>query len=261
MELYEISVANQLVYGQISVALVNVLLLYPFSYQFSVFIAKLISSRKEDLTQPRYLDADMHNVPAMSILLLSKEMIRLAGYLEAYFQMLLFPTRRLTMLYDQLPAGITELSKHCIEYMYKINISGELESLLKRFSTLTHTMTIFNDMGNLLRGDIHKCLDDAAVSDIFKKHLGKEMWEEFSALYLNMLRTSLRAFVIKGSGLIIEINQFENEITRISHNARRVLVKKSLFGRDASQIIRILSVMQGLTGMCKEIAQGEEFYK
>ena len=260
MELYEISAANQLVYGQILLALINVLLFYPFSYQFSVFIAKFVGSkRKEDLTQPRYLDEDMYNVPTMSMLLLSKEMIRIAGYLEAYFQMLLFPNRRINELYNQLPAGITELSRHCIEYMYRINMCSEHESLHKRFSTLTYTMTIFNDMGKLLTGGLHKCLNDASISDAFKRHLGKEMWEEFSSLCLKMLRTSLRAFVIKEGDLINEMNQYENEIAKINLNARKALVNKSFYGRDVSQIVRLLSVLQGLTGICKEVAQGEEF--
>ena len=143
MESYGISAANQLVYGQVLVALVNILLLYPFSHQFSSIITKIIGNRsEEDLTQPRYLDDDMLNIPAISVLLLSKEMIRLADYLEAYFQMLLYPNRRLEKLYYQLPMGITELSRRCTEYMYRINISDKHESLHRRYSTLTYTMTV-----------------------------------------------------------------------------------------------------------------------
>jgi len=76
---------------------------------------------------------------------------------------------------------------------------------------------------------------------------------------MKMLRTSLRAFVIREGGLINEMNQYENEIAKINLNARKVLVKKSLYGRDAAQIVRLLSILQGLTGICKEVAQGEEF--
>jgi Na+/phosphate symporter len=260
MELHGISAANQLVYGQILVASVNIILLYPFSHQFSTFIAKFIGNRKEeDLTQPRYLDEDMLNVPAISVLLLSKEMIRLADYLEAYFQMLLFPNRRSIKLYEQLPAGIKELSRECMEYMYKIRISGEFEFLLKRFSTLTYTMTIFNGIGKLLTGGLRRCLNDAKASNKFKEHLGEKMWEEFSDLCLKMLRASIRAFVIKGSGLTDELNQFENKIAKMSLNSRQILGKKSFYGRDASQIIHLISILQGLAGICKEVAQGEEF--
>lgn len=260
MEFYEISASDQLVYGQILVALVNILFLYPFSYEFSVFIAKFIGNRRgEHLTQPRYLDEDLLNVPAISVLLLSKEMIRLADCLEAYLQMLLFPNRRQYSLYSQLPAGITELSKCCTEYMYKIDISGERDPLLKRFSTLTYTMTVFNGMSKLLTGGLRRCLDDRAISDMFIEQLGEKMWEEFSLLCLKMLRTSMRAFVIKGSGLIVEAIQYENRISTMSHNVRRILGEKSYYGPDASQIIRLISIMQGLAGMCKEVAQGEEF--
>jgi phosphate:Na+ symporter len=260
MEFYELSAANQLVYGQILVALVNILLLYPFSYEFSIFIAKLIGNRREeDLTRPRYLDEDMLNVPAISVLLLSKEMIRFADYLEAYFQMLLFPNRRLNKLYEQLPAGISELSKCCTEYMYKINISGEREVLLKRFSTLTYTMTVFNGMSKLLAGGLRRCLDDMEISDKFKEHLGEKMWEELSELCMKLLRTSMRAFVIKGSGLIDETNKYESRIAKMSHDARKILGEKSFYGPDASQIVRLVSILQGLSGMCVEVAQGEEF--
>jgi Na+/phosphate symporter len=260
MELYGVSAANELVFGQILLAAVNILILYPFSSQFSAFITKLISSRKEeDLSQPRYLDDDMLNVPAISVLLLSKEMIRLADYLEAYFQMLLYPERRLDKLYDKLPAGITELSEYCAEYMYKIRISGEVETLLKRFSTLTYTMTIFSGMGKLLTGGLRKGLDDTGVSAKFKERLGGKTWEEFAAYCLNMLRTSMRAFVIKESGLIEEVVSFENEIAKMSLNARKILGEKSFYGREASQIIHLISLLQGLAGMCKEVAQGEEF--
>ncbi|MCL1876059.1 MAG: Na/Pi symporter [Synergistaceae bacterium] len=260
MELYEISASNQLVYGQILLVLANILFLYPFSYEFSVFIAKFIGNRRgEDLTQPRYLDEDLLSVPAISVLLLSKEMIRLADYLEAYLQMLLFPNRRQNYLYSELPAGITELSKCCTEYMYKINISGEREPLQKRYTTLTYTMTVFNGMSKLMTGGLGRCLDDSAISDMFIEHLGGKMWEEFSQLCLKMLRTSMRAFVIKGSGLIDETNKYENRIAKMSRDARRILGKKSYYGPDASQIIRLISILQGLAGMCKEVAQGEEF--
>jgi Na+/phosphate symporter len=260
MELYELGAADQLVYGQILLASVNILLIYPFSYQFSIFIAKFIGNRREeDLTQPRYLDEDLLNVSEISMLLLSKEMIRLADYLEAYFQMLLFPNRRLDKLYSRLPSGITELSRHCMEYMYKIRISGEHEHILKRFSTLTYTMTIFSGMARLLTGGIGGCLNDTKISGNFQELLGEVMWEELSELCLTMLRTSIRAFVIKGSGLIDETSQFENMIAKMSHNARKVLGKKSSYGRDALQVIRFMTNLQALTGMCVEVARGEEF--
>jgi len=260
MELNEINTSNQLVYCQILVALVNIFLFYPFSHKFSIFITKITSSRgEENLTQPRYLDEDMLNVPTISVLLLSKEMIRLADYLEAYYQMLLYPDSRPDKLYDKLPAGITELSEYCAEYMYKIRISGEFESLLKRFSTLTYTMTIFSDIGKLLTGALRKRLDDAVIRGILNERLGVKMWEEFSGACLKMMRTSLRAFVIKESGLIEEANRFENMIAKMSLDARKILVENSFYGRDASQIIHLISLLQGLTGMCKEVAQGEEF--
>ena len=260
MELYEIGAANQLVSGQILVALINVALIYPFSYKFSIFIAKFIGVRSgEDLTRPRYLDPDMLNVPAISVLLLSKEMIRLADYLEAYFQMLLFPNRRLGKLYENLPAGITELSRHCMEYMYKIRISGEHEPVFKRFSTLMYTMTMFNSMGKLLVDSLSECLNDETIRDKFKEILGEDMLEEFSELCLKMLRTSMRSFVIRGSGLINEMNQYENLITKVILNARKIIGKKSYYGLDISQILRLISILNGITGLCKEVAQGEEF--
>ena len=259
MEYNTISAANQLVYGQILVALVNVFLFYSFSSQFSDFISKFIGSRgEEDLTRPRYLDEDMLNVPTISVLLLSKEMIRLADYLEAYLQMLLYPDLRLRSLYNKLPDGILELSEQCKEHMYKIRISGEFESLIKRFSTLSYTMTLFNDIGKLLTGALSIRLDDAAISGKFREHLGVKMWEEFSSACLIMLRTSMRAFVIKESGLIEEANRFENLIAKMSIDARRILWEKSFYGRDASQIMHLMSLLQGLARMCKEVAQGEE---
>jgi len=260
MELYEISAANQLVYGQILVALVNVALLYPFSYKFSVFIAKFIGVRYgEDLTRPRYLDPDMQSVPAMSVLLLSKEMIRLADYMEAYMQMLLFPGSRLDKLYENLPQGITELSGHCMEYMYEIRISGEQEPVFKRYTTLMYTMTMFNSMGKLLTESLSECLNDTATVDKYKEILGEEMLEEFFEICLKMLRTSMRSFVIRGSGLISEMNQFDKMIARIILNARKILGEKTYYGLDISQTIRLISVLHGIAGLCREIALGDEF--
>jgi Na/Pi-cotransporter len=259
MEIYEIGAASQLVYGQILVAIVNVALVYPFSYKFSIFIVKFIGVRRsEDLTQPRFLDPDMLNVPAISVLLLSKEMIRLADYLEAYFQMLLFPNRRLNKLFENLPPGITELSRHCMEYMYKIRISGEHEPVFKRFSTLMYAMTIFNSMGKLLLENLGECLNDTTTRDKFKDILGEDMLEEYFDLCLKMLRASMRSFVIRGRGLINEINKFEKMNAQIIFNARKILRNKSYYGIDISQIIRLLSILHGLTGLCKEAALGEE---
>ena len=114
-------------------------------------------------------------------------------------------------------------------------------------------------MSKLLTGSVRRCLDDTDISDRFKGRLGGKMWDDFSELCLKMLRTSLRAFVIRGSGLIDEANQLEKKISKMSLSARRILGEKSFYGPDASQIIRLVSILQGLVGMCKEVAQGEEF--
>lgn len=255
-----LSVAQELVYGQILLALFNIVIFLPFADRLSMFSIRLISG-EGDMGQPRYIDEELLSVPSVAVLLLSREMARLSNYMEAYLQMLLEPQQRNKKLFEKLPASIDELSEACQEYSYKIRVLGEEADLQRQFSTISHTMTILRSMSKTLCGGLHDSLSNENTHEMLKNRLGAELWENWAKLSRRMMRTSLRAFVIGEKGLVTQSQELEQEFNAMSSQIRRDLGEKYSYDRSISQTLRMISLMQSFLGMSKVLAEDEDIYR
>lgn len=254
------NVVQELVYGQIMIALFNIVIFLPFSSLLSGLSVRLVKASGE-LDEPMYIEVELLSVPSVAVLLLSREMARLSNYIEAYLQMLMIPLDREKNLFEKLPAAIEKLSKSCQEYSYKIHVTGEDQKLQEKFSSVSRTMSILRSMSKILCGEISEILSDEATHLTLLKRTRNEIWNEWSRLSRKILRTSLRAFVIGEKGLIEQTRRLEREYSEVCRKIRDEITGSYFYGRDISKTIRMISLMQGFLGMSKILAEDEELFK
>jgi phosphate:Na+ symporter len=251
------SVANELVFGQVFIAVFNIIIFLPFTSLLSTLSVRLISG-EGDLGQPKYLDDEMLSVPFIAVQLLSKEMARLSNYLEAYLQMLFEPQQRVgrEKLFDSLPSSIDELSEACQQYTYKVRVPGGNEELRRQFTSISNTMSILRGMSKVLCGGIRDRLITDECQKTLEARLGHDVWERWAKLSRKMMRTCLRAFVIGENGLIHQTNTLLTSINEMSGQIRRDL-GEAAYDRGVSRTIRLISLMQSFLGMTKILAEDE----
>ncbi|MDO5115337.1 MAG: Na/Pi symporter [Synergistaceae bacterium] len=249
-------IAGRLVYGQLMIALFNMAVFLPFTAALSTFSIRLISGEGE-LSQPKYLDDGMISVPFIAVMLLSREMARLSNYIEAYLQMLLEPQQRDRRLFERLPEDIDELSEACQEYCYKLHIPADNPELKRRFSSISHTMSVMRMMSRSICGGLRELLSSEEVRCVLEKELGEERWRRWAKLARRMMRTSLRAFVIGEKALVSRAVSLEAEMNQMSGQIRHDL-NEVAYDRQVSRAIRMISLMQSFLGMSKILAEDEE---
>ena len=255
-----LDVVQELVYGQILIALFNIAIILPFSPLLSTLSTRLVTASGE-LEQPMYIEEELLSVPTVAVLLLSREMARLSNCIEAYMQMLMIPSERDRELFYKLPNAIEELSRSCQDYSYRIQAGGEGPKLQEKFASVSRTMSILRSMSKTLCGEISEILSDEAACLTLRERAGAKLWNEWTALSGKIMRTSLRAFVIGEKGLIEKTGELEKEYGELCRKIRDGLTGNYSYGRNISKAIRVISLMQGFLGMSKILAEDEELYK
>lgn len=251
---------QELVCGQILIALFNIAIVLPFSSSLSALSARLVTASGE-LEQPMYIEEELLSVPTVAVLLLSKEMTRLSNCIEAYMHMLMMPAERDSELFYKLPIAIEELSRTCQDYSYRIRAGGEDMKLQEKFASVSRTMSILRSMSKILCGEISEILLDEDAYLTLRERSGEKLWNEWTDLSGKIMRTSLRAFVIGERGLIEDTGKLEKEYGDLCREIRNALTGDYSYGRNISRAIRVISLMQGLIGMSKILAEDEELHK
>ena len=254
-----LDVVQELVLGQIIIALFNIVMFLPLTSLLSDLSVRFVKISGE-MDQPMYLEEEMLSVPSVAVLLLSREMTRLSNYLEAYLQMLMIPHERKKGLFEELPAAIEELSNTCQDYSYKIHLTGEEPKLRAKFASVSRTMSVLRSMSKTLCSEISEILSDDRLHNALMERSGTRLWNEWTELSAKIMRTSLRAFVIGEKGLIRQAGELEREYGRICRQIRDEISGSYSYGRDVSKAIRVISLMQGFLGMSKILAEDEELY-
>ena len=121
MDMFAMSMPARIVSAQASVTLFNAAVFYPWPHALirgGVFV--LSRQRTPGLGAPAYLDNELLKIPPLAVKLLSKEMIRLTNYIEAFLQMQLYPEKGGGELRKLLPAAINDLTEACEDYTHAI---------------------------------------------------------------------------------------------------------------------------------------------
>ena len=253
--------ARELVFGQVAIAVFNIALFLPFRSAL-VSVSERLVSGGEDLGEPRYLNEELLGVHELAVTLLSREISRLAAFMEAYLQMLLEPTQRDEKLFRALPKAISDLCDACQEFTYRLHVPLNDERLRSSLIMTSYAMSNIRGMTRLLCGEIRYDLEAPEFHDAMTDRLGAGLWLTWKKLSRKCLRDSFRAFVIGEQGLVSSVRELENEILLLSARIRRELAWQDQgYDRSAARAVRLVSAMQGFLSTAKELAEGESFVK
>ncbi len=256
-----ISTENELVYGQVLIAVFNILVFMPFPSALPRISARFASGGEGGIGEPRYINDELLAVPEVAVRLLSREMQRFANCMEAYLQMLLEPSQRDENLFPKLPDALSSLSDACQEFAYKVVIPHDREKLAADFTVISSTMTILRNMQKLLCGDLREGLDAMAMNGPMERLLGPQTWNAWRKLSRRCARQSFRAFVIGERGLVHSVELLERDFADFCAALRRRLDENAGYSRDTARSVRIISLMQAFISMSKEVALAEELQK
>lgn len=256
MSKFAVSSADQLVYGQIIIAAFNIVVFYNFPVLLEN-MAMFFISGEDDPGQPKFLDDDILDVPDIAMELLSREVTRLSNMMEAYFQMLLEPEKRDPWFFAKLPEEITSLSKSCQEYCSKIKIHDNDGRLKLRYASINYTISILRAMSGPLCTMLKDRLSSKAIHLIMADWVGAKLWEAWRLVARQIVRVSLRAFVIGEQGIIDYVKRLSSEFDNISSQVMNKLQAQQFFDRDISLSLRMVSQMQGFLSITKILADVE----
>lgn len=251
--------AGKIVLAQVGVTLFNALVFYPFAdalARFSGAIAERMGG--ERLAAPVYLDEDLLEIPSLAILLLSKEMIRLANYIEMYCQVLFVSGPNGNKAFQELPGAIRELSEACEEYMYGIHIPSDDDVLRENYSTVSYSMVSFRQMAKILSGEL-RLLAEAGVGAQLARELGKDTWNELSRVAMTDIRLALRAFALADVDFAAVAGKYEREFEELDRRIRLRLGADALNRRELAPLVDFLSQIFLLVKTSLEIARGEAY--
>jgi phosphate:Na+ symporter len=251
-------ISGTIVMAQVGMTVFNALVFYPFT-DLLASISGQIAERTggERLGSPVYLDEELVEVPSLSILLLSQEMIRLANYMELYCQILFFPEQG-RREFEQLPSAIRDLSETCEEYMYRIRISADDERMRESYATVSYSMLAFRQMARILSGDLRRMAEQGTMA-LFRREVGEETWEALTRLAHTNIRLALRAFALGDADSASDTSRYEREFDELDRKIRARLGTEALNRRELSPLIDFLSQVYSLVKTSLEVARGEAY--
>jgi len=251
--------ASKIVLAQVGVALYNAVVFYPFTETLARFSAAIAErAGRERLAAPVYLDEDLLEIPSLAILLLSKEMIRLANYIEMYCQVLFVSSPNGDRTFQELPGAIRELSEACEEYMYGIHIPSDDDVLRENYSTVSYSMVSFRQMAKILSGEL-RLLAEAGVGGQLARELGKTTWDELTRVAMTDIRLALRAFALADVDFAAVAGKYEREFEELDRRIRLRLGADALNRRELAPLVDFLSQIFLLVKTSLEIARGEAY--
>ena len=252
------TLAAKIVLAQVGVTLFNALVFYPLADYLAAFCGAVAEKTgRERLSAPVYLDDDLLDVPSLAILLLSKEMIRLANYIEMYCQILFLPGQD-AKGFEELPGAIRELSETCEEYMYGIHIPTDDDVLRESYSKVSYSMVSFRQMAKILSGEL-RLLAEAGVASQLARELGANTWVELSRVAMTDIRLALRAFALADVDFAAVAGRYEREFENLDRRIRLRLGADALNRRELAPLLDFLSQIFLLVKTSLEIARGEAY--
>ena len=251
-----------IVLAQVLLVILNAVIFYPWPDVLIRMSNVLLSYvRSDDLRAPVYLDDKLLEFPSLAVRLLSKEMIRLSNYIEAYLQMLLYPERGGGELKHQLPEGIQELTEACEQYMYEIRPPSIAENpeAEREYRTISYAMMSIREASRLITGRFKLIMEDAGAANLSRK-VGAEAWQRLRSSILDTVRDALHAFALGDADLAQDAIESGIEFDRAVHHMRgRMLmsVRNHRGRRDESSLIDFVTVATRLVASALEVARGD----
>lgn len=252
---------EQVAWIQVFFAVLNALIFLPLVSPLTTLSRKLSGNhRPSAIGDPIYLDTSSASLPPLALALLSKEMIRLAGYLEE----LTFQCLRCSGLEDrnrmkELQRGTVELTQDCLEYLLAIPAPGGTSRLNREYSSLSYSMAALRDLAQIVAERmVPICLNSETFS---KPPMGErtEDWERFTSLLKDLVSESVGALAVGGTGLAERAQESYAHYSSVEKGVRSRLLSRGFDGdsRAEQNAWGFLSAANGLARACLELAHGE----
>lgn len=246
-----------LVTTQMGVAWLNALLLFPFSERLEALTTRLAPGGVTRIGEPLYLNDDLVDFPQLALFLLKKEMTRLASALEG-FALLLFrdgPARKEVL---QLREGVVTLGETCLDYTFRVASPGNDAGLLADQARTSYAMIALKGLTDLLTQGFFLFWQNSFAS--LRPRLSEEArWRNLEELLQDVLRLSLRAFVLGDIASSRKAQERKDELEKQAE-----LLRRSLAGREQSAVGETTALLEYLflagriAGSATQMARAEQ---
>lgn len=232
---FGLSVSASLAAFQVLLACVNALAVTPFAPLLRR-ACELVFPAASSPSEPAYLNSELQSVPAIALALLSRELVRLSNFLEAYFQILFsLPSERNRL--PKLQEDIWNLFRECRAYFSGIPMPQGALALRRHHFNLSIALSSFETMVSgvhfeLSRLWIPNLLEHGAMGGL-------------ALSFLNLLRQSFRYFIL-GDEAIARSARTHIENFRLSENHLGYALLLDLdrqYGESGRELMAILAVL------------------
>jgi Na/Pi-cotransporter len=254
------SMPANIVFAQTILVLFNAAIFYPWP-RLLIHISSFILShlRVTDLRTPVYLDDGLLDIPSLAVPLLTKEMIRLTGYMEALLQMQLCREEG-NGLEKLLPDGIRDLTEACEQYMYAIQPPSIAEDSAaeREYRAISYVMLSLREASHIATSRIGAILEEQELDNLADK-MGKMEWDKLVSCFMETVRDAFHAFSLGDADLALRAVERESEFENFTIILRSRLLAKETGTRKNSAVIDFIVVTRRFLHVALEIVRGGVF--
>ena len=251
LDTFHMYMPARIVISQMILVLFNVAIFYPWPHLLirgSVFV--LSHKKTPDLGTPSYLDDELLEIPSLAVKLLSKEMIRLTNYIEAFLQMQLYPEKNGGELKNLLPAAITDLTAACENYADALCPPANDQLALMEYKTVTYAMLSLREVSRITTGPFKEYgakpagggMDDAE-------------WRALRSLFMKILRHAFHAFSLGDGELAQKAIDGGMEFEKTTLMLRSRLLKKGM--GDDLRLLDFVTVEERMARAALDMVRGD----
>jgi phosphate:Na+ symporter len=259
----DFSMPTNIVLAQALLVFTNAAVFYPWP-QILIHGGMFVLSRMRgaDLGVPIYLDENLLEMPSLAIRILSKEMIRLINYIEAFVHMQLYPERDGNDLEKLLPEGIRELTEACEQYMYAIQPPSIAEDRAagREYRTISYAMLSLRETAHIVTGRFRGLLEQPGLDDLADE-MGRREWDKMASFFMEVVRDALHAFSLGDANLARRSLDKEAEFEKFTLFLRSQLLAGETGRRENSALVDFVTVTERLLHSSVEVARGDVFVK
>ena len=257
LDIFLMPMPARIVLSQVLLALFNVAIFYSwphFLIRGSVFV--LSRQKAPDLGTPIYLDDELLEIPPLAIKLLSKEMIRLSNYIEAFLQMQLYPEKGGSELKKLLPAAITDLTEACENYTHAIRYPADAKDhlALLEYRTVTYAMLSLKEVSRITTGPFRDLIkENGAKPD--GSETGNAEWNALNSLFIKILRDAFHAFSLGDGKLAQRAIDRGETFEKSTIMLRSRLLKKG--SGDDLYLLAVITLKERLVRTALDMVRGD----
>jgi Na+/phosphate symporter len=249
------------VLAQVSIVCFNAAIFYPCPHVLVRGGAFALSRmRRPGLGEPAYLDDETLEIPPLAVRLLTREMVRLFNYIEAFLQMQLYPERGGGDLKRLLPKGIEELTEACERYMYAIHPPSADPAAGREYRTIAYAMLSLREVSHVTTGRLRELIDKYGLHALADE-VGKNDWDGIASIFMRTVRDAFHAFSLGDADLARKAAEGGKEFGAFALRLRAGFLAGEAGKRENTGPVDFIGAAEHLLHSAIEAAGGDIFAK